>query len=93
MPAAGSGDWLAAVAAVERGDRVALVKITNVITGYLAGYRAYEHRDSWDDLCQEVLIAVIRGVRKGAIRNPAAFVSYVGSITRNKLMDWIDQSR
>ncbi len=70
------------------GDRAALVKLSSVVTGFLAHYRAYEQRDSWDDLVQEVLIAVIRAGRDGRIRDPRALVGYVGMITRNKLYDW-----
>jgi RNA polymerase sigma-70 factor (ECF subfamily) len=86
-------DWIAVLDALQGGDRVALVKVTNVITGFLARYRAYEFRDSWDDLCQEVLIALIRSAQRGAIRDPRAFINYTGTITRNKLADWIRQSQ
>ena len=86
-------DWLAVLARLEKGDQVALIKVTNVITGFLARFRAYEYRDSWDDLCQEVLVALVRSARKGAIRDPRAFISYTGSITRNKLTDWIHQKQ
>jgi RNA polymerase sigma factor (sigma-70 family) len=89
----GSEDWLAALDALQRGDRVALVKVTRVITGYLARFGAYDLRDSWDDLCQEVLMALIASVRKGALREPRAFVSYAGTITRNKLADWLQRNR
>jgi len=86
-------DWLAVLDALQRGDRVALVKVTRVITGYLARFGAYDLRDSWDDLCQEVLMALIASVRKGALREPQAFISYTGTITRNKLNDWLQRNR
>jgi RNA polymerase sigma-70 factor (ECF subfamily) len=81
-------DWLAVLQALLAGDRVALVKVSGVVTGFLARYRAYEQRESWDDLVQEVLIALIRSGRDGRIRDARAFVAYVGMITRNKLYDW-----
>jgi RNA polymerase sigma factor (sigma-70 family) len=87
----GPEDWIAVLLAVERGEKVAIVKVTNLITGFLARYRAYDLRESWDDLCQEVLIALIQNARKGALRNPRAFVSYAGAITRHKLTDWIQK--
>jgi RNA polymerase sigma factor (sigma-70 family) len=86
-------DWLQVIAQLQDGDRIALLKVTRVITGYLTKYRAYELRDSWDDLCQEVLIAIIKSVQDNRIRNQNAFISYVGIITRNKLSDWIQNCR
>jgi RNA polymerase sigma-70 factor (ECF subfamily) len=82
-----SGDGLELLAALERGERVALVRITNVITGYLARYRAYEQRAHWDDLIQDVLVGLIQASKRGAIRDHRAFTSYVGMVTRNKLVD------
>lgn len=82
-------DWVDVLRALEKGDPEAAEKVTSVITGFLARYRAYELRESWDDLCQEVLIALIRSVRQNAIREPSAFISYTGTITRNLLLDWI----
>ena len=91
----GSGpeDWGAVLRSLEQGDRVAVVKVTGVITAFLAHYRAYDLRDSWDDLCQEVLISLIRSQRSGAIRDPAAFLRYTGTITRNALTDWVEAKR
>ena len=48
-------DWLDTLDALQTGDRVALVKVTNVITGFLTRFRAYDRRDSWDDVIQDVL--------------------------------------
>jgi RNA polymerase sigma factor (sigma-70 family) len=91
--ASGREDWISVLDALQKGDRVALVKVTGLITGFLARYRAYDLRDSWDDLCQEVLAVLIRSARRGAIRDPRAFVSYTGTVTRNELNDWIRQRK
>ena len=90
--AATQNDWLDVLRSLLDGDRVALVKVSGVVTGYLARYRAYEIRDSWDDLVQDVLVALIKSGREGRIRDARAFVSYVGMITRNKLFDWHERS-
>ena len=82
-------DWLAVLDALEKGDRVAVARVTAVITGFLARYGAYDVRDSWDDLCQEVLISLIRSARRGVLREPSAFISYTGTITRNVLIDHV----
>jgi len=91
----GSGreDWGTVLRALEQGDRLAVLKVTGIITSFLAHYRAYEHRDSWDDLCQEVLISLIRSQRRGAIRDPAAFLGYTATTTRNALTDWVEAKR
>jgi RNA polymerase sigma-70 factor (ECF subfamily) len=84
-------DWIAVFDALLKNDRVALAKVTSVITGFLARYRAYDLRDSWDDLIDEVLIRLIQSARRNSIREPRAFISYTGTITRNLLFDWIQR--
>jgi RNA polymerase sigma-70 factor (ECF subfamily) len=86
-------EWLEILAKMTRGDREALAKITSVISGFLARYRAYDRRDSWDDLIQDVLISLIRTHERGSIRDSRAFVSYVGTTTRNKLIDFTDRDK
>jgi len=87
------GDWFAVVEATEAGDRKALLKLTRVITGLLARCGAYEMRDQWDDLTQEILITLIKSVRSGAIREREAFVNYAARITRNKFVDFVRASK
>lgn len=83
-----SEDWQKVLERFEQNDPLAIAKVTDVIIGYLHRYRAYDRRSSWDDLCQEVLIALLRTVRRGGLRDPAAFVAYTGTITRNKLANF-----
>ncbi len=90
--AAPQEEWLDVLDALLDGDRVALVKVSSVVTGYLARYRAYALRDSWDDLVQDVLVALIKSGREGRIRDARAFVSYVGMVTRNELFDWHERN-
>ncbi len=82
-------DWIAVLAALEQGDPVAVAKVTAVISGWLAHYRAFDLYDSWDDIIHEVLIRLIQCARRGAIREPRAFISYTGTITRNALIDHV----
>ena len=81
-------DWIAVLAALEQGDPVAVAKVTAVISGWLAHYRAFDLYDSWDDIIHEVLIRLIQCARRGAIREPRAFISYTGTTTRNLFLDW-----
>jgi len=90
---AGSEDWLGLLGRVREGDRVALVRVTAVVTGYLARMGAYELRDSWDDVCQEVLVKLLRADAGGAIRDPKAFVAYTGTVTRRALVDWVRKNQ
>ena len=82
-------DWIAVLEALNKGDREAHVKVAAVITGWLAHYRAYELRDSWPDLVNEVLIQLMKSHRAHAIREPSAFIRFTGTITRNMFLDWI----
>jgi RNA polymerase sigma-70 factor (ECF subfamily) len=67
--------------------------VTALITAYLHRAGAYDYRDSWDDVCQEVLVKLLSSARDGAIRNPHAFVGFVGTVTRNALVDWIRKNK
>ena len=57
------------------------------MTGFLAQWRAYDFRDEWDDLVQEVLMAVIVGAREGRIRDRRAVVGYVRTIAHRRFHD------
>jgi len=85
--ASGSDDWGAVLTQLVEGDRVAFLQFNRLVTGFLAQLRAYDFRDEWDDLRQEVLISVVSNARAGRLRDPKAFVGYVKIITRNKFMD------
>jgi RNA polymerase sigma-70 factor (ECF subfamily) len=74
-----------------RGDRVAFLTLNRLVTGFLVQLRAYDFRDEWDDLRQEVLLSVIGNARAGRLRDPKAFVAYVRIITRNKFVDRLKQ--
>jgi RNA polymerase sigma-70 factor (ECF subfamily) len=80
-------DWLAVQERLLQGDRVAFFELNRLITGILVRLRAYDFRDEWDDLRQEVLMSVVANARRGRLRDPQAFVGYVRIITRNKFID------
>lgn len=88
MAGAGGGeDWRRVLEELLVGDRVALATLNRLITASLVRLRAYDFRDEWDDLRQEVLIAIIQNARAGRLRDPQAFLGYVRVITRNKFID------
>jgi RNA polymerase sigma-70 factor (ECF subfamily) len=69
------------------GDRAAFATFNRLVSGYLTQLRAYDFREEWDDLRQEVLLATLANVRAGRLRDPQAFSGYVRIVTRNKFVD------
>jgi RNA polymerase sigma-70 factor (ECF subfamily) len=85
-------DWLDVQERLLRGDREACFELSRLITGMLVRLRAYDFRDEWDDLRQEVLLSIVQNARRGRLRDPQAFVGYVRIITRNKFVDRLKRS-
>lgn len=80
-------DWLAVVDGLVKGDRLAFARFNRLVTGFLLQLRAYDFREEWDDLRQEVVLAVLNNARAGRLRDPQALVGYIRIITRNKFFD------
>lgn len=80
-------NWLDVLARLQEGDRLAFVELGRLITGFLVQQRVYDLRDEWDDLRQEVVIAVVSAARAGRLREPDAIVGFVRAVTRNKVAD------
>jgi RNA polymerase sigma-70 factor (ECF subfamily) len=84
-------DWPAVVARLAAGDRAAFVELNRLVTSVLVRLRAYDFREEWDDLRQEVVLAVVANAQAGRLRDPQAFVGYVRIVTRNKFVDRLKQ--
>ena len=84
-------DWNEIVGRLLVGDRLAFLKVNRLVTGCLTQLRAYDFREEWDDLRQEVLLAVVANAKAGRLRDPQAFVGYVRIVTRNKFVDRLKQ--
>src|SRR5512134_2282758 len=80
-------DWAGVAERLLAGDRVALLRVTRLIVSFLVRWRAYDFRDEWPDLVQDVLLAVVAGLRKGNVRSPDALVGYVATVARYRLVD------
>ncbi len=87
MAGTSADDWLATLDALLAGDHVAFMKLNRLVTGFLVRLRAYDFRDEWDDLRQEVILSVVANARAGRLRDTQAFLGYVRVITRNKVID------
>jgi RNA polymerase sigma-70 factor, ECF subfamily len=80
-------DWAAVVEDVIRGNQVAFVKLSRLVTGFLARFHSFDLRDDWPDIVQEVVLATIEAKRRQSIRDPNAVYGYVRSATRFKFID------
>lgn len=85
--AGGDEDWGSLCERLLAGDRIAFATFNRLVSSFLSRLRAYDFRDEWDDLRQEVLLATLAHVRTGRLRDPQAFVGYVRIVTRNKFVD------
>jgi RNA polymerase sigma-70 factor (ECF subfamily) len=86
MPSAPE-EWIRILDRLLAGDRLAFLEVNRLVTGYLQQLRAWDFRDEWDDLRQEVLLSIVANARAGRLRDPQAFLAYVRTLTRNKFID------
>jgi RNA polymerase sigma-70 factor (ECF subfamily) len=80
-------NWAEISERLRAGDPAALLEVSRLITGFLAQLRAYDFREEWPDLTQEVLVALLAALRDEKVRDPEAMVGYIRSITRNKFVN------
>ena len=86
-------DWIAVLDRLAAGDRIAFAKVNRLLSGFLVQLRAYDFRDEWDDLRQEVVMALVANARAGKLRDPQAFLGYARIVTRNKVVDRLKGAR
>ena len=91
MSGQGREDWLTVVHRVREDDPAALARLTALITGVLYRLGAYRVKESWEDICQDVLAALVRSVEEGRLREPQAFVRFACVLTRNHFVDYIQR--
>jgi RNA polymerase sigma-70 factor, ECF subfamily len=82
-----SQDWLGFVEGLRSGDELAYAKLTGLVRGLLVRLNALTVSESWDDICQEVLVRLVQSVETGKLREPLAFVRYAHLVTRSRLCD------
>jgi RNA polymerase sigma factor (sigma-70 family) len=86
-------DWPAVMDRLVRGESAAFLELSRLITSFLVQWRAYDFRDEWDDLIQEVVMAAIEATRARRLRKPGAIVAYVRTATRYKFVDCLRRRR
>jgi RNA polymerase sigma-70 factor (ECF subfamily) len=84
-------DWMEVVERLSAGECLAYAQLGRLVTAYLTKLRAYDFREEWDDLRQEVVLAVVANLRAGRLRESKALAAYVRVITRNKFIDRLKQ--
>ncbi|MET9911746.1 sigma-70 family RNA polymerase sigma factor [Streptomyces sp. NPDC006476] len=77
------------IAAARAGDRGALEELSSrtLPLVYSVAARAHPYRDDVDDIVQETMMRILRGV--GGLEHPEAFRSWVITITVNEVRDHI----
>lgn len=80
-------DWAAVLQRVLAGDRLAFARVARLINGFLVRWNAYDFRDEWDDLVQEVVLAAALALRDGKLRDPQAAIGFLRSTARFKYAD------
>jgi RNA polymerase sigma-70 factor (ECF subfamily) len=80
-------DWTAVLQAIVDGDRLALVQVSRLVNGFLVRWNAYDFRDEWEDLIQEVILVAALALREGRLRERQAVVGFLMSTARFKYLD------
>lgn len=86
-------DWSEVMDRLVRGESAAFLEVSRLITGFLVQWRAYDFRDEWDDLIQEVVLAAIEATRARRLRKPGAIFGYLRTTTRYKFVDCLRRRR
>jgi len=86
-------DWNEVVSRLNAGDRRALLQLSRLVTSFLIRWRAYDFRDEWDDVIQDVIITVGRAASQGRIRDPRAVVGFIRTVARRRFIDMINRVR
>lgn len=81
------GDWAGALRRVLEGDRLALVQVGRLVNGFLVRWNAYDLRNEWEDVVQEVVSAAALALRDGRIRDPQAVLAFLKATARFKYVD------
>jgi RNA polymerase sigma-70 factor (ECF subfamily) len=80
-------DWAVVLERLLDGDRAALLQLTRLVNSFLMRWNAYDFRDEWDDLVQEVLLVAATAVRDGKLRERGAAFGYLRTTARFKFVD------
>lgn len=77
--------WSTTWDALRRGDLDARDRVARLVIGTLQAAGAYDHRDSWDDLVQDVLLTLLTDEPDS--EDARAFAAWVRRTTHNRYVD------
>jgi DNA-directed RNA polymerase specialized sigma24 family protein len=77
-------DWGDILRRILENDRVAFAELTRLITTQLRRCGAYDQKDDWDDLVQDVTMDVLKAYAAGGIRELKALPGFVHVVVRRK---------
>ncbi len=86
-------DWREVVERLGKGDGLAFFQLSRLVTGVLGALRAYDFRDEWSDLVQEVALATIVALRDGRLARTTSVAAYLRQITHHKFADRLRQQQ
>jgi len=89
----GEEDWGRVVELTVAGDRHAYGQLVRLVTGHLAHWRAFDFSADWDDIVQEVVLAVVQAHGAGKLASSGAVRAYARQATRFKFIDRIRASK
>jgi DNA-directed RNA polymerase specialized sigma24 family protein len=78
-------DWRSILERMRAGDRDAYDRVILLITAYLHREGAYGIRDSWEDVVQEVVLALLRSDIRA--ETPSAAASLIRATTHSRYVD------
>ncbi|MGH7961353.1 MAG: RNA polymerase sigma factor [Candidatus Binatia bacterium] len=86
-------DWVAVMDALLQGHpedkEIAFLKLNRLISGFLTKFRAWDHREEWDDLRQTVLEKLVKSFCRRQLHESQAFVAFAQTITRHEFYDFL----
>jgi len=89
---AASGNWLALVESVRRGDRAGMEELYSVFS---RGIRFYLCRQlgpqDLDDRVHDTFVIVVQAIRKGELRDPERLMGFVRTVVRRQVAAHIDR--
>jgi RNA polymerase sigma factor (sigma-70 family) len=66
-----------------------MARTLRLVTSKLRRLGAYDVREDWDDISQEVVWALVRAVRDGRGPSRDKIAAYVGNVVRNRFVSWL----
>jgi RNA polymerase sigma factor (sigma-70 family) len=84
-------DWGALLRSFVSGDTAACARVRRMIMTMMAASGAHDLSPQWEDMCQNALEAILRAMRRGGLRHPAAFAGYCSIVVRHEVGRQIGQ--